>query len=247
MPNQNSSPSRCPEAIILGVISLLSMLACAACFHEVMFSPTATGVVLSIAVLEVALLLGLVANELARKHLIRELERTQPAAQKPAVQQPAEATKVTRGPQRGHVTQTSYGTYVSPQQAYSMNTGFNVAGEGHIPPGTTAFRSKPFDSPNYVYGGTLTRCSSREKLVINRPMVWVGRGNQGVDLRVEGNNGISRMHARVTVRGGAAYICDNNTHNGTFVNNARLVPGHEQRLVPGDILYLGSERFQYDW
>ena len=113
-------------------------------------------------------------------------------------------------------------------------------------PADASLVRQPVDSPNYVYGGYLMRMSSQEKLVINRATVWVGRGYEGVDLRIEGNSTISRRHACIIVRNGRAYITDNHTHKGTFVNNVRLSAGREQQLAPGDILYLGTERFRYD-
>ena len=97
-----------------------------------------------------------------------------------------------------------------------------------------------------VDGGTLTRMSTNEKIYINRSELSLGRERASVDYCLEGNSNISRVHARVIVRDGMVYIIDNNTPNGTFVNNAKLRPGLEQLLKPGDIVRLADEKFRYN-
>ena len=53
---------------------------------------------------------------------------------------------------------------------------------------------------------------------------------------------VSRRHASITVDdGGHATIRDENSTNGTFVNNDRLLPGTEVRLVDGDTVRLGAD------
>ena len=97
-----------------------------------------------------------------------------------------------------------------------------------------------------VDGGTLTRMSTNEKIAINRSDLSLGRERSAVDYCLEGNSNISRVHARIIVRDGVVYIVDNNTPNGTFVNNAKLRPGQEQALKSGDIVRLADEKFRYN-
>ena len=97
-----------------------------------------------------------------------------------------------------------------------------------------------------VNGGTLTRMSTNEKIPINRSEVTLGRERRSVDYCLEGNTNIGRVHARVVVRNGQVFIVDNNSTNGTFVNNAKLRPGLEQQLKSGDIIRLADEKFRYD-
>lgn len=53
---------------------------------------------------------------------------------------------------------------------------------------------------------------------------------------------VSRRHAMVTVDdAGHATIRDENSTNGTFVNNDRLLPGIEVRLVDGDTVRLAAD------
>ena len=53
---------------------------------------------------------------------------------------------------------------------------------------------------------------------------------------------VSRRHALVTVDdSGRATIRDENSTNGTFVNNDRLLPGTDIRLVDGDTVRLAAD------
>jgi pSer/pThr/pTyr-binding forkhead associated (FHA) protein len=53
---------------------------------------------------------------------------------------------------------------------------------------------------------------------------------------------VSRRHAMITVDdAGHATIRDENSTNGTFVNDDRLLPGVDVRLVDGDIVRLAAD------
>jgi pSer/pThr/pTyr-binding forkhead associated (FHA) protein len=53
---------------------------------------------------------------------------------------------------------------------------------------------------------------------------------------------VSRRHALITVDdSGHATIRDENSTNGTFVNNDRLLPGTDVRLVDGDTVRLAAD------
>ena len=53
---------------------------------------------------------------------------------------------------------------------------------------------------------------------------------------------VSRRHALITVDdAGHATIRDEHSTNGTFVNNDRLLPGSEVRLVDGDTIRLAAD------
>lgn len=97
-----------------------------------------------------------------------------------------------------------------------------------------------------VDAGTLTRMSTNEKIEINRSELTLGRERATVDYCLEGNSNIGRVHARIVVRDDRVFIVDNNSTNGTFVNNARLRSGMEQELKSGDIIRLADEKFRYN-
>jgi hypothetical protein len=66
------------------------------------------------------------------------------------------------------------------------------------------------------------------------------------DLDLAGEEGVSRRHAQVVVRGGECRILDLNSEQGTYVNGERVPPGAERLLLPADEIRLGGEvRFYF--
>ncbi len=63
-----------------------------------------------------------------------------------------------------------------------------------------------------------------------------------VDLTSEQGmeKGVSRRHARISRRGGEAFVEDLNSLNGTFLNASRLVPELPYPIKDGDELQLGK-------
>ena len=96
-----------------------------------------------------------------------------------------------------------------------------------------------------IHGGTLTRMSTNERIVISRSDMSLGRERKSVDYAIEGNGNIGRVHARIVVRDGSTYIIDNNSTNGTYVNNTKLRSGQEQKLNNNDVIKLADERFRF--
>lgn len=96
-----------------------------------------------------------------------------------------------------------------------------------------------------INGGILTRMSTNEQIVISRSEMTLGRERKSVDFCLEGNGNIGRVHARIVVRDGNVYIIDNNSTNGTYVNNTKLRGGQEQILNDNDIVRLADEKFRY--
>jgi two-component system response regulator AtoC len=62
--------------------------------------------------------------------------------------------------------------------------------------------------------------------------VVVGR-REGADLRLS-DPSVSRQHARIALRGGATYVCDLGSQNGTRVNGESIAG--ERRLATGDVV-----------
>lgn len=97
-----------------------------------------------------------------------------------------------------------------------------------------------------VYGGTLIRTGTNERVSISAAEFSVGREKNSVDYCVTGNNNISRIHARFVVRGATTFIVDNKAANGTFVNGVKLRPGQELELKNGDKILLANEKFDFN-
>ena len=95
-----------------------------------------------------------------------------------------------------------------------------------------------------VDGGTLTRMTTQDKIKINNANFTIGRQRGKVDYQVEGDS-VSRVHARIEVKDGKSYIVDNNSANGTYVNNVKLRAGVAQELKEGDIIKISDEKFRF--
>jgi pSer/pThr/pTyr-binding forkhead associated (FHA) protein len=69
-------------------------------------------------------------------------------------------------------------------------------------------------------------------------------GDSGVDIAVSDGSTSSRhatIHADPAT--GQAFVEDDNSRNGTFLNEQKLVPGDRRQLRDNDRLRLGSTRF----
>src|SRR5262245_49763576 len=64
----------------------------------------------------------------------------------------------------------------------------------------------------------------------------IGKSSQRATIVIEGGT-ISRLHAQIVVRGSCLEIQDLHSHNGTFVNGARVI---SQVIHPGDEIVLGD-------
>jgi len=99
------------------------------------------------------------------------------------------------------------------------------------------------------YGGSAVaaspqlRSSSGDTIPVSDAPLVVGR-DAGLGLSLVGESTVSRRHAEVVHRGGAAYVKDLGSTNGTFVNGAK-VQG-EVALRPGDEVQFGAIRFRYE-
>jgi hypothetical protein len=98
--------------------------------------------------------------------------------------------------------------------------------------------------PTMVAAKSILRVKTRENIAITRPEFAIGKERRRVDYCVADNNSISRVHAKLVVRGSELYLMDMNATNGTFVNGTKLSPGQEVRLSAGDRFKLADEEFQ---
>lgn len=87
----------------------------------------------------------------------------------------------------------------------------------------------------------LVRGSTGEEYPFRVPAV-VGKGT-AADVRIDGNNAISRRHARIDGDGTAYYISDLGSTNGTFVGGRQLAPDCPLEVHNGSIIRLADEDF----
>ena len=96
-----------------------------------------------------------------------------------------------------------------------------------------------------VRGGRLTRVKNGESVEISKEEFVMGREQSRVDYCIKGNTSVGRVHAKIVVRGGAAYLVDLNATNGTFLNGVRCTPNREMPLKSGDRIAFSDEEYTY--
>ena len=92
---------------------------------------------------------------------------------------------------------------------------------------------------------TMVRRNTSESFHINKPEFFIGKERAKVDFCVTNNNSVSRRHARMTIRDGKCYICDLGSTNCTYINGTKLSPNQEIALIPGDVVKLSNEEFDF--
>src|SRR5512143_1625846 len=79
-----------------------------------------------------------------------------------------------------------------------------------------------------------------ERIVTEKKRISIGRTNEN-DIVLE-NRGVSRKHAMIEFNNNAAVIIDNESLNGTFVNNRKVA---EEVLRDDDIIMIGKYSLIY--
>lgn len=100
-------------------------------------------------------------------------------------------------------------------------------------------------SQNAISYGKLIRSKNRETIKITSDNFKVGRQRNAVDYCIADNTAVGRVHAIIVSKNGATYIKDNNSTNGTFINNVRVKTNSETQISSGDKIVLGDEEFTY--
>ena len=93
--------------------------------------------------------------------------------------------------------------------------------------------------------GTLTKAKTGDVIAINKETFVIGKERNSVDYCISDNTSVSRKHAIISSHGGAVYIKDNKSTNGTSVNDVRVSPGQEAKLSDGDKIRISDEEFIY--
>lgn len=81
------------------------------------------------------------------------------------------------------------------------------------------------------------------EFVVRHEEFIIGKGIQGIDGTVPEAVTVSRRHLAAGIRGGAAYVRDLGSTNGTVLNGNPLPAETEEEIVPGDIVGLAEYSF----
>jgi pSer/pThr/pTyr-binding forkhead associated (FHA) protein len=79
---------------------------------------------------------------------------------------------------------------------------------------------------------------SRDQPLAEGESFTIGRTDAS-SVAIAEDNGLSRRHATFTLKGGQAFVCDEGSTNGTFLNDARI-GNAAAALKDGDAVRIGN-------
>lgn len=91
----------------------------------------------------------------------------------------------------------------------------------------------------------LTRIATGERFEVRGRRFVVGKSKHS-SFMVKGSTTVSRSHAIFVTGPDTCTIEDDNSRNGTFVNNERIDPGFPVELVDGDTVRMSDENFAFE-
>ena len=91
----------------------------------------------------------------------------------------------------------------------------------------------------------LLRCSSQEKIMLEKPVFRIGKERSYVDYCIVGNATVSRSHADIIQKDGQYYIVDNNSTNHTYVDGEMIPSNSQVPLVHGTKIRISNEEFEF--
>lgn len=90
---------------------------------------------------------------------------------------------------------------------------------------------------------SLRRVSTEEIFQINKKVSVVGKSVVETDIVIRDNKTVSRKHCIISVEDGEYYLEDNNSKNGTYLEDVKVQPGEKVILQDGCKLRLSNEEF----
>ena len=90
---------------------------------------------------------------------------------------------------------------------------------------------------------TLRAVDGSVTFVIDRPEYILGKNSERVDGVITGNPAISRVHCKISREGGAFYITDMGSSNGTFLDGKRLAPSERAKIRQDSRIKIANMEF----
>lgn len=91
----------------------------------------------------------------------------------------------------------------------------------------------------------LIRESDNSKIPLNAEEFFIGRDPSRVNICIQGNSAVSRVHAKIFLSGNKYYITDCNSVNGVYVNNTHMDPTEIMELFDGSAIGISTEVFRF--
>ena len=94
---------------------------------------------------------------------------------------------------------------------------------------------------NYCLVDTATK-----QVIAIKGILRIGRDPSFADLIPAGNATISSQHAQITEKCGVLLIRDMGSRNGTFINDERIVQGHNIEINEGDLVKFSNAEYRLE-
>jgi hypothetical protein len=122
-----------------------------------------------------------------------------------------------------------------------------ITSDDELPSEPTIVHAPVSENINQVFSLVVLNSGQRLLLDTDKDLI-VGRKDdkRGISPDVDLSNhggydaGVSRKHARLSLRGGTCMIEDLGSANGTFINSRQVPPNQPTAINPGDELRLGT-------
>lgn len=88
--------------------------------------------------------------------------------------------------------------------------------------------------------------NAQEKIFIDKPSFVIGRIKSQSDY-ISFNGAVGKLHAEITNKGGAYYMKDLNSRNGTFINGERIVSNVEHSIQNNDRIAFANSEYKFLW
>lgn len=103
----------------------------------------------------------------------------------------------------------------------------------------------PSDPEPFPFQMILLRSATREKKLLDVPELKIGSSIKYADYVVTQNPAVSRLHATIFLENNKAYLMDQNSTNGTYINGTKIPSKAKIALFPGDVLVLANEYYTF--
>lgn len=84
-----------------------------------------------------------------------------------------------------------------------------------------------------------------QQVLINKPMLRIGRDVGFNDYVISDNKFIGHSHCHIITRNGEYFIVDDNSKNHTYLDGTQVPSGVEVKIAHGQIIRLANEEFEF--
>ena len=97
--------------------------------------------------------------------------------------------------------------------------------------------------PKFKIDASLYRNNTGEIFQINKERSVIGKSETRADIVIRDNKTVSRAHCIISVEDREYYLEDNNSLNGTYLENKKLQSDEKVRIQDGSRVRLSDEEF----